>query len=141
MSESACACLQVKYSPIRNDNGSLTEDWQCELCHTRYTKLFWWEKSKERIADLERKLAEAWEEVKRLKQILEDSDNYKSFCELKVQLTEAREVIKPFADTYAEAMESKDHLGRPKISWDSFCFEEETVQRAAQWYKDNQPEK
>jgi hypothetical protein len=30
--EAMCACLHVKYSPVDNGDGTVSERWQCELC-------------------------------------------------------------------------------------------------------------
>ena len=37
----ACACLTVKYDPIKNDNGTLTERWRCPSCENTFVKRFW----------------------------------------------------------------------------------------------------
>jgi len=76
-----------------------------------------------RIADLERKLS-------KVTQTLEESDNYKAFCELKTKLAEAREAIKPL--TACELLlKPSSRCDRERCGNCAGC-------RAAQWMKDNQ---
>ena len=97
----------------------------------------------DRIADLERKLLDAQRDTEHYRHrwiedlSLAECEEYKA---LQRKLAKAREVIKPIADVYAEALEQRTGPFADR-KYDLFTLQEETVQRAAQWYKDNQPEK
>lgn len=33
-----CACVKVKYDPVRNENGTCSERWLCLSCKTEFIK-------------------------------------------------------------------------------------------------------
>lgn len=36
--QACCACLTVKYDPIHNQNGTMSERWRCSACGARFTR-------------------------------------------------------------------------------------------------------
>ena len=51
-----CACLNVSFNPIRNEDGSYNERWTCKDCGNEFVKKFWFK-------SLESRLKESEEEV------------------------------------------------------------------------------
>jgi len=36
--KAVCSCMRVKYDPIKNDNGTMTERWKCSNCGREFRK-------------------------------------------------------------------------------------------------------
>jgi len=62
--QAVCAHIHVAYTPISNDNGTLTESWRCTSCGERFNirafaPALLLRAAEVRVAELERKLSEA----------------------------------------------------------------------------------
>lgn len=62
--KAVCACLEVVYKAIANENGAMTEAWWCRRCNTRFVRQFWLqevheEAYKEGRADMQEEAAKA----------------------------------------------------------------------------------
>ena len=88
-----------------------------------------------RIANLERKLAEKENLNRSFGERIDFLEH--NTAEAVDKLAEAREVIKPIADVYAEAHEQRTGPFANR-KYDLFTLNEETVRDAAKWYEDNQ---
>lgn len=57
----ACACLRVKYDPLDNGDGTMSERWRCEDCKTVFVKQFWLSEANRKLREFEKFAFEAGE--------------------------------------------------------------------------------
>jgi hypothetical protein len=50
--QAACACVNVKYTPIHNPDGTLFESWCCRDCGTAFVRRFWLQQAEAYAAEV-----------------------------------------------------------------------------------------